>query len=176
MTSDATSSLGPDGLFNADDFAELVALARALYPHAGLADGPYERTVQKISARASREPAFLHILHDGLKELRAGAGQNIATLAGDALHSLLVQRQGTQFFNALQTSASFHLYDDREVWEAIGYPGASFDQGGYLHRGFNDLAWLPEPRIEESTVRLVPIGPLPVACATDAATPVRSIA
>ena len=27
--------------------------------------------------------------------------------------------------------------------------GASFDQGGYLHRGFDDLDWLPDPRTAE---------------------------
>ena len=28
-----------------------------------------------------------------------------------------------------------HLYDDHEVWEALGYEGESFSRGGYLHRG-----------------------------------------
>ena len=41
------------------------------------------------------------------------------------------------------------LYDDHEVWELLGYEGPSFDKGGYLHRGFDDLDWLPDPRIEE---------------------------
>jgi hypothetical protein len=35
------------------------------------------------------------------------------------------------------------------VWDLLGYEGPSFDKGGYLHRGFNDLDWLPEPRITE---------------------------
>jgi len=54
------------------------------------------------------------------------------------------------------------LYNLPEVWEALGYEGASFDKGGYLTRGFNDLDWLPEPRIEEYTGELnyVEIGPL----------------
>ena len=41
------------------------------------------------------------------------------------------------------------LYDDHEVWDLLGYEGSSFDKGGYLHRGFDDLDWLPRPRIEE---------------------------
>jgi hypothetical protein len=41
------------------------------------------------------------------------------------------------------------LYNDHEVWELLGYEGPSFDQGGYLNRGFDDLDWLPDPRIEE---------------------------
>jgi hypothetical protein len=58
---------------------------------------------------------------------------------------------GTPFFESLRALVAWHLYDDREVWDFIGYPGASFDQGGYLHRGFDDLDWLPEPRVQEST-------------------------
>ena len=42
-----------------------------------------------------------------------------------------------------------NLYDDPEVWAALGCEGSSFDKGGYINRGFNDLDWLPEPRIEE---------------------------
>jgi hypothetical protein len=43
------------------------------------------------------------------------------------------------------------LYDDAEVWDLLGYEGASFDKGGYLHRGFDDLDWLPRARVEEYT-------------------------
>ncbi len=43
------------------------------------------------------------------------------------------------------------LYDDKEVWEILGYEGASYDKGGYLHRGFDDLDWLPAARITEYT-------------------------
>ena len=37
------------------------------------------------------------------------------------------------------------LYDDHEVWDLLGYEGSSFEKGGYLHRGFDDLDWLPRP-------------------------------
>jgi len=31
------------------------------------------------------------------------------------------------------------------LWQVLGYQGPSFELGGYLNRGFNDLDWLPEP-------------------------------
>ena len=49
------------------------------------------------------------------------------------------------------------LYDDREVWELLGYEGPSFDKGGYVDRGFDDLDWLPDPRISESDAPRVEI-------------------
>ena len=36
------------------------------------------------------------------------------------------------------------------MWQLIGYEGPSFDQGGYVTRGFDDLDWLPDPQIEYS--------------------------
>ena len=35
------------------------------------------------------------------------------------------------------------------MWDLLGYEGYSSDKGGYINRGFNDLDWLPEPRIQE---------------------------
>ena len=41
------------------------------------------------------------------------------------------------------------LYNDSEVWDLLGWEGESFSKGGYLTRGFDDLDWLPTPRVEE---------------------------
>ena len=53
-----------------------------------------------------------------------------------------------EFFGFIRRTTVLHLYDDHEVWEALGYEGESFSKGGYLHRGFDDLDWLPDPPIE----------------------------
>ena len=55
----------------------------------------------------------------------------------------------TAFFEHVRGTTTVTLYNDKEVWELLGYEGYSSDQGGYVNRGFNDLDWLPEPRIEE---------------------------
>jgi hypothetical protein len=149
-----------DTLFSAADSADLVALARALYPHDGLPDAPYLRTVASIEGRASAEPALWHTLNDGLVELRGAADGAPASTDAATLQQLLRDREGTPFFRAIRQLTAWYFYDDHEVWAFVGYPGPSFSLGGYLHRGFNDLAWLPEPRIEESGLDLPEIGPL----------------
>ncbi|WP_066043399.1 hypothetical protein [Herbiconiux solani] len=145
-------------LLTADDRRDLVAIARALYPHAGLGDGPYERAVDALIAQAARQPAVLHALTDGL------AGVREATSIPDAdegtLQALLAEREQTPFFRTTRAVIAWELYDDEETWEYIGFPGASFEKGGYLSRGFDDLAWLPEPRIEESPLPMTEVGPL----------------
>ena len=34
------------------------------------------------------------------------------------------------------------LYNQPEVWTILGYEGESASKGGYINRGFNDIAWL----------------------------------
>jgi len=36
------------------------------------------------------------------------------------------------------------LYNQHDVWTKLGYEGPSWEKGGYLERGFNDIDWLPE--------------------------------
>ena len=57
-------------------------------------------------------------------------------------------RTARPFLTAIVDSVVVTLYSDPEVWELLGYEGPSFDKGGYLHRGFDDLDWLPDPPIE----------------------------
>ena len=147
----------------AADVADLTALARSMYPHDGLAEAPYERTARAILAQASSQPVLWHVLNDGLSELRIATGDALPAVAPEVLRALLTARIDSELFRSLRPLVAWHLYDDHEVWEFIGYPGSSFDKGGYLHRGFDDLKWLPHPRVEESREPLAPTGPLPYA-------------
>jgi hypothetical protein len=36
------------------------------------------------------------------------------------------------------------LYSNPQVWPLFGYQGSSLEYGGYLERGFDDIAWLPK--------------------------------
>ena len=61
----------------------------------------------------------------------------------------VVEIEDVPFFQLIRSVAVVSLYNDHEVWDLLGYEGESFSQGGYLDRGFDDLDWLPTPRIEE---------------------------
>lgn len=150
-----------DSLFGGLDRSDLVSLARVLYPHDSIGDSAYVRTVASILSRASIDPRLFHVLRDGLVELRSAAGTELNAVPEGQQQELLSERVATPFFQTFRPLVAWYLYDDHEVWEAIGYPGASFEMGGYLHRGFDDLSWLPEPRIEEPDEPAPSIGPLP---------------
>lgn len=124
--------------------ATLVRLIRVAYPHPQFPDGPYERT-----ARAVTDADAADLIAAGLDDLDARAGGAFVDLSDDEATAVVEKIAESPFFKLVHSTTIVALYDDHEVWELLGYEGASFDKGGYLHRGFDDLDWLPDPRVEE---------------------------
>ena len=85
--------------------------------------------------------------------------------------SLLRRVEDLEFFGFIRRTTVLNLYGDPDVLKALGYEGESFSQGGYLHRGFDDLDWLPKARIEETEEALTEVGPLPYKVRSTADTP-----
>ena len=148
MPDPTTSSVDTDGRRN------LVRLLRAAYPHPRFPDGPYERTADAVISQAAGSLWHRLALTEGLASLDAraasGSGRGrFADLDDAAALSVLREIEDANFFVFIRAVAVVTLYDDAEVHQLLGYEGPAFEQGGYLHRGFDDLDWLPEPRIEE---------------------------
>ena len=61
-----------------------------------------------------------------------------------AWRQILQALEATPFFGRLRGDLVVSLYNQKEVWPIFGYEGASYDKGGYIERGFNDIDWLPE--------------------------------
>ena len=137
----------------------LIRALQAAFPHADVPRGPYERTADKLIADAAGAPYNQAILQQGLADLDALAGGDFVGLSNADGYKILKRIESSPFFGYLRRFTTVALYDEPEVWQALGYQGSSFEKGGYLHRGFNDLDWLPEPRITryEGPVKFVPI-------------------
>lgn len=133
----------PGPALDDDQMATLVRLLKMMYPHSQFPEGPYERCAESVRVNVQ---ADLVAELARLDELAGGAFRD----ADDAALRQLVDGLGQDdVVVAVHSAAVNVLYDDHEVWSILGYEGSSFDRGGYLHRGFNDLDWLPEPRITE---------------------------
>ncbi|HKV56491.1 MAG TPA: hypothetical protein VJN94_17790, partial [Candidatus Binataceae bacterium] len=81
----------------------------------------------------------------GVTRLDRVKGKPFATLSETEQVEVLKQVDSTAFFKKVQGVELVSLYDNHGVWKKLGYPGASYPIGGYLHHGFNDLNWLPDP-------------------------------
>lgn len=123
----------------------LLRMLRVAYPHPDFPDDPYERTSKAVQEASLTDD----VLADGLNDLDARADGDFLALDDEAATTVLQLIVNSDFFRRVHATTVVALYDDHQVWDLLGYEGPSFDKGGYLHRGFDDLDWLPRPRIEE---------------------------
>jgi hypothetical protein len=143
---DTSESSTTGTALSAAQAATLVRLLRVAYPHPSFPDGPYQRTAKKV-----QDADTDNLVAAGLDELDSIAGGDFGALS-DAEATAAVERiADSAFFKLVHSTTVVALYDDREVWSILGYEGPSYDKGGYLHRGFDDLDWLPPARITEYT-------------------------
>lgn len=116
--------------------ANLFLLVKTLFPHGRLGDGPYWLVVGRLDAM-SADAAFRGLIRSGLKDLDA--------LPADKKSQTLKAMEPSAFFQTVRILTLLGLYGNPEAALKFGYEGSSFEQGGYLERGFDDLDWLPEP-------------------------------
>lgn len=123
----------------------LLAFGRTLYPHPKLPDAVYALLVRDLDRTAASDAAQAERLKQGIASLDARAGGKFVDASPDK--RLLAARalEGSPFFSWVRGRCITALYDNEMAFAAFGYPGASWPQGGYLVRGFQDLDWLPNP-------------------------------
>jgi hypothetical protein len=116
--------------------ATVTAVAHAMYPHDALPDEVYARVAEKLGA-ATESAAVVKFGVAGL----TGFTEKSPVEQTQALREI----EGSEFFELVRSTAIVEIYSDPRTWAAFGYEGPSFDKGGYINRGFNDLDWLPDP-------------------------------
>lgn len=142
--------------FDKDVAGTLLHMTRALYPHEKVGDVHYAEVVKSLdgAVAGSDDPAAgLRLYTEGVVRLNEAAGGSFADLDADAKEAALQAEANSEdpsFFQAVRGQVVNVLYNSHEVWKIFGYEGASFEEGGYLFRGFDDLSWLPAPPKEAS--------------------------
>lgn len=149
-------TIGPDAAWAADlralrpaTMTVLARAARDIYPHDRLADRYYIAAVLPYDDKAADDAALKSLLEEGVAQLDAEAqrrfGRGYIRLGLEEQRVQVLQAvEKTGFFQKLRGDLVVSLYNQKEVWPKLGYEGSSFEQGGYLHRGFDDIDWLPE--------------------------------
>jgi hypothetical protein len=122
----------------------LLRFARHLYPHDSMEDAVYAMVVKALDKGAA-DPDARKLLVDGIAALDHAAGGDWMAKSPDRQLVAVMALEGTPFFNKVRGTCVGALYDNPLAYAHFGYEGSSWEKGGYLHRGFNDLTWLPEP-------------------------------
>jgi hypothetical protein len=130
---------------NAHEGETLLKVARQIFPHDRLADTDYIVVVMDLDTEAAAKPETAKVLRDGVANLDSANGAKFVSLSDDKQLAALQKVDDTPFFQKVHSTEVVSLYNNHAVWKKLGYQGPSYQIGGYLHRGFNDLNWLPDP-------------------------------
>lgn len=130
-----------------ETMATLVQMARDIYPHDSFGDALYAAAVKAHDDTAANDADFKTLIEDGVALLNknaaaAGNPSYIDTGWEADRVGLLRGIESTDFFGTIQGGLVVGLYNQPAVWEKLGYEGSSFEKGGYLYRGFDDINWL----------------------------------
>ncbi len=117
----------------------LMAMGRVLYPHKKLPDAVYALLAKDLDGKADAA------LSTGIKALDTAAGGSFVKATAAKKLQVVKAIEGTPFFNTVRGQCITSLYDNDMAYAVFGYPGASWEKGGYITRGFQDLTWLPAP-------------------------------
>ena len=127
--------------------ATLVQMARDIYPHDNFGDELYALAVKGHDDKAAEDEAFKTMLESGISELNTEAKANgnadyVSTGWESDRLKVLRAIEDSEFFQTIRGGLVVGLYNQEAVWSLLGYEGSSFEKGGYLDRGFDDVTWL----------------------------------
>ena len=121
---------------------QLVSIYRTMFPHSTVPDEFYEHVVRKLDDQAAKDQDLSGI---SLQRSRGSELPNSTAWTGlseEARLQALKRVEQTPFFQRLRSDFLLYFYSNPAIWPLFGYEGPSNDQGGYLHRGFNDIEWI----------------------------------
>ncbi len=127
--------------------ASLVQMARDIYPHDQFGDELYAIAVKGHDETAANDADFRDMIESGIASLNAKAQEmghpDYVSTGWEAERvEILKGMESSAFFQTIRGGLVVGLYNQKPVWDLLGYEGASFDKGGYLERGFDDVNWL----------------------------------
>ena len=130
---------------NPHEASTLLAMTKRIFPHRGIDDSCYMKVVEVLDANSKSDPAVAKMLTEGVVALDGSGGTKFADLKENEQIAALEAAQTTPFFQKVRGTELESLYSNPGMWKVFGYQGPAYASGGYIHRGFNDLNWLPDP-------------------------------
>jgi hypothetical protein len=130
----------------------LMSFARTLYPHETLDDAAYALVVKALDGSA-KDKAALQMLSEGIQKLDSASGGSFVKANEDARLAAAKSIEGTPFFETVRGTTVANLYNNPIAFAHFGYQGSAWEHGGYKHRGFDDLTWLPNPPASASPAK-----------------------
>lgn len=123
------------------EFDAVAALISVLFPHQDIAASTYRDIATIVRQKLEMRDDWQALRVDGDAALKSGGGWASLDEAGRVALTEAIQESA--FFKAVYQTALIEFYSHPDVWHHVGYPGSSVEEGGYFHRGFDNIDWLP---------------------------------
>ena len=122
----------------------LALVCYAMYPHRHVPLKHYKACAQGLLDKADSDAALKQTLNQGITRLDRFGSQPFKELSEDNRALALQRVENTPFFASVRGHTIVGLYNIPGVWQYFGYPGSSFEHGGYINRGLDDIFWLKD--------------------------------
>ena len=122
----------------------MLLVSKDLFPGKKFSDELYMISVDSLDGKAATDESLKKSFVDGVAEIDKAAGGKYMKASYKKRVAILKKIQGNGFFNTLRWEMVSVFYNNKKVWDVVGYQGAAYDQGGYYLRGFQDANW-PQP-------------------------------
>ena len=123
----------------------LIRMGQVLFPHTKLPEAVYALLAKDLDADAAANADTAKLITDGINALNHLCDGNFLKANANRRLQAVKAMEGQPFFNTVRGKGVVSLYDNEMAYAAFGYPGSSWEKGGYITRGFQDLKWLPNP-------------------------------
>ena len=122
----------------------MLLVSKDLFPGKKFSDELYMISVDSLDGKAATDESIKKSFVDGVAEIDKAAGGKYMKASYKKRVAILKKIQGNGFFKTLRCEMVSVFYNNKKVWDVVGYQGAAYEQGGYYLRGFQDANW-PQP-------------------------------
>jgi hypothetical protein len=122
----------------------LVRYAYCILPLLEPSHPRYRAVADRVFGQASQVPQIASMVEGGISALNAAGKGDWLNLPAKERVGIIRALKATPFFGYLHWNTSEIVMRDPALWRTLGYQGSSIEHGGYLHRGFDDIDWLPQ--------------------------------
>lgn len=125
----------------------LMRMARDIFPHDKLDDKYYAAVITPYDQKAATDAEFKKLIADGVNNLDRRAVKRYGKVYADLVSegdrvAVLYDIEQSAFFQKMRGDLLYGIYNNKEAWSFFGYEGSSWEKGGYIERGFNNVDWV----------------------------------
>ena len=122
----------------------LADLAYQMVPLLEPSSPVYQSVAAAIQSQALESAGLVDMVSTGIIGLAGKNDKPWLELTAKQRVAVIQAEYPNQFLALIRWVACEHVLRDTQVWATLGYQGSSIEYGGYLHRGFDDIDWLPK--------------------------------